>query len=201
VAVGVLIVLGRKLVLILPIAIAVVAALVPSTPLHTKVRTMFDPTSPSVTERVYFWEAGVRMVHDAPWLGLGPGGVKRAYPDYKNPAARRPGTSHLHNNVVQIAAERGLLGLAAWLWVWAAFFWTAGRIYVRLGRRDDDASLVAGSLAGVAGFLVAGFFEYNFGDSEVIGLVWLVMAFPFVVGAVRKEEARRQPLWPEGRVP
>ena len=40
---------------------------------------------------------------------------------------------------------------------------------------------MAGSLAAVAGFLVAGLFEYNFGDSEVIGLLWVVMAFPFVV--------------------
>jgi len=41
--------------------------------------------------------------------------------------------------------------------------------------------LVAGSVAAVAGFLVAGLFEYNFGDSEVIGLTWVVMALPFVV--------------------
>jgi hypothetical protein len=41
---------------------------------------------------------------------------------------------------------------------------------------------VAGSIAAVAGFLVAGLFEYNFGDAEVIDLLWVVMAFPFVVG-------------------
>jgi hypothetical protein len=45
----------------------------------------------------------------------------------------------------------------------------------------DDRALVAGSLAAVGGFLVAGLFEYNFGDSEVIGLLWVVMAFPFVI--------------------
>jgi hypothetical protein len=31
------------------------------------------------------------------------------------------------------------------------------------------------------GFLVAGLFEYSFGDSEVIGLVWVVAAFPFAL--------------------
>jgi len=124
------------------------------------------------------------MVLDAPLLGLGPGGVRRHYPEYKNPAARRPGTGHLHNNLVQIAAERGLLGLAAWLGIWIVFFVRAGRIYARLAAgRVDDRALVAGSLAAVSGFLVAGLFEYNFGDSEVIGLLWVVMAFPFVVGS------------------
>jgi hypothetical protein len=83
---------------------------------------------------------------------------------------------------VQIAAERGVLGLAAWLAIWVAFFVQAGRIYTRLpATHDDDRALVAGSLAAVGGFLVAGLFEYNFGDSEVIGLLWVVMAFPFVV--------------------
>jgi len=48
---------------------------------------------------------------------------------------------------------------------------------------------VAGSVAAVAGFLVAGLFEYNFGDSEVIGLVWVVMAFPFVVESGTPEAA------------
>jgi O-antigen ligase len=108
--------------------------------------------------------------------------VKQRYPEYRNPAARRPATGHLHNNLVQIAAERGVLGLAAWLAIWIAFFVQAGRIYARLpATRDDDRALVAGSLAAVGGFLVAGLFEYNFGDSEVIGLLWVVMAFPFVV--------------------
>ena len=34
--------------------------------------------------------------------------------------------------------------------------------------------VVLGSLAGYTGFLVNGLFEWNFGDSEVIMLVWLL---------------------------
>jgi O-antigen ligase len=179
---GVLVLLSRRWVLLaLAAALVLLAVLVPS-PLRAKLASMFDPVSPSASERLYFWTAGLRMVRDAPLLGLGPGAVKLDYPAYKDPAARRGGTSHLHNNAVQIAAERGLLGLAAWCAIWVAFFARAGRIYAALPpARADDRALVAGSLAAVAGFLVGGFFEYNFGDSEVIGLVWVVAAFPFVV--------------------
>jgi O-antigen ligase len=166
------------------IAILVVAVPVfgvPS-PLRTRALSIVDPADPTARERLYFWQAGWRMVKDAPLLGLGPGGVKRRYPEYRDPAARRPATGHLHNNPVQIAAERGVLGLAAWLAIWIAFFVQAGRVYARLpAARADDRALCAGSLAAVAGFLVAGLFEYNFGDSEVIGLTWVVMAFPFVL--------------------
>jgi len=163
------------------LVVAALAVSVPS-PLRHRALSIVDPADPGARERLYFWEAGWAMVKDAPLLGLGPGGVKRHYPEYRNPAARRPSTGHLHNNVVQIAAERGLLGLAAWLAIWIAFFVQAGRIHARLpAARAGDRALVSGSMAAVAGFLVAGLFEYNFGDSEVIGLTWVVMAFPFVV--------------------
>jgi O-antigen ligase len=59
------------------------------------------------------------MVRDHPLLGVGPDQVKEAYTDYPW-ATRRP---HLHNNVVQIAAERGLPALAAWLWLIVAIAW------------------------------------------------------------------------------
>ena len=163
------------------VAVAGVALAVPS-PLRHRALSIVDPADPTSRERLYFWHAGWRMVKDAPLLGLGPGGVKRHYPEYRDPAARRPSTGHLHNNAVQIAAERGVLGLAAWLSIWVAFFVQAGRILTRLpAARAGDRALCAGSVAAVAGFLVAGLFEYNFGDSEVIGLTWVVMAFPFVV--------------------
>ena len=163
------------------LVVATLAVSVPS-PLRHRALSIVDPGDPTARERLYFWQAGWRMVKDAPLLGLGPGGVKRHYPEYRDPAARRPGTGHLHNNVVQIAAERGALGLAAWLSIWIAFFVKAARIYARLpAARADDRALCTGSLAAVAGFLVAGLFEYNFGDSEVIDLTWVVMAFPFVV--------------------
>ena len=127
--------------------------------------------------------------------------MKIEYPAYKDPAARRGGTSHLHSNFVQIAAERGLAGLAAWCAIWAVYFVKASRIYARLSpARVDDRALVAGSLAAVAGFLVAGLFEYSFGDSEVISLVWVVAAFPFVVAREGSESSSSRdsasPRWP-----
>ena len=179
---AVLVLLSRRWILVAGAAALVALVLLVPFPLRAKMISMFDPASPSASERFYFWKAGVRMLQDAPLLGLGPGAVKIEYPAYKDPAARRGGTSHLHNNFVQIAAERGLVGLAAWCAIWAVFFVKAARIYARLSpARVDDRALVGGSLAAVAGFLVAGLFEYSFGDSEVIALVWVVAAFPFVI--------------------
>ena len=59
--------------------------------------------------------------------------------------------------------------------------------------RADDRALVAGSIAAVAAFLVAGCFEYNFGDSEVIDLLWIVMAFPFACAGEGSRPATAAP--------
>jgi O-antigen ligase len=189
VAFVVLLVLTRRIAPVLPVALAVLVAVATSSGVTPRLLSIVDPGDPTAGERLYFWDAGIRMVKTAPLLGLGPGGVKRYYPDYKHPKATRARTGHLHSNVFQIGAEHGLLGVAAWLWIWLGFFVGASRIYRHLPRaRVDERALVAGSLAAVVGFLVAGLFEYNFGDSEVIDLLWVVMAFPFVVARAAPTE-------------
>jgi len=151
--------------------------------LRHRILTMVDPHEAGIQERRFMWESGAAMWRERPLLGWGPGGVKREYVRYAQPEASKKRTGHVHNTPLQILVERGLLGLAAWLWIWVAFFRRAARIYRALpAERGDDRALVAGSLAAVAGFLVAGLFEYNFGDSEVIDLVLVAMALPFVVG-------------------
>jgi O-antigen ligase len=173
--------LTRRAIVVAPALLLAALALGVSTPLATRMRSMVDPTDPTARERLYMWQAGLRMVRDAPLLGLGPGGVRQHYPEYRDPRTLRSHTGHLHNNLVQIAAERGLLGLLTWSWIWVVFFVRAGGIYRALSSLERrPRALTAGSIAAVAGFLVAGLFEYNFGDAEVLDLVWLIMAFPFV---------------------
>ena len=55
--------------------------------------------------------SGLGMVRDHPILGLGPGLVQPAYAGYRIDRCAGEKIPHLHNNVVQIAAERGIAGL------------------------------------------------------------------------------------------
>jgi O-antigen ligase len=152
---------------------------------------MADPEEPTIKERFFMWRSGVAMWSEHRWLGLGPGGVKREFPNYALPAAVKKRTGHVHNTPLQILVERGVVGLAAWLWIWAAFYRGAIRVFRQLpGDANRGRALVAGSVAAVTGFLVGGLSEYNFGDSEVVMIAWAVMAFPF---AVERELGRRSP--------
>jgi O-antigen ligase len=187
-AAGVTLILGfrqKTLLLALPV-VAVVIFLASPAAVRERIRSLVDPQDVTARERLYMWGSGVQILRDHPWTGVGIAGVLRAYPAYKHPDAVRARRGHLHNNLLQVAAERGVIGLLCWLWIWVAFYRHTWRIFRGLGPDDRPAqSLVIGSLASVTGFQVAGLFEYTFGDSEVIMLVYFLMALPYVVSEPR----------------
>ncbi len=142
--------------------------------------SMADPEEAGVKERVYMWRSGLAMWREHPLLGVGPGGVKRDYHLYALPEAVKKRTGHVHNTPLQILVERGILGLAAWCWIWVAFYARAIGLLRRLpAEARSQRALVVGSMAAITGFLVGGLSEYNFGDSEVVMVAWAIMALPW----------------------
>ncbi len=76
----------------------------------------------SVLERLAHWQAGLDMVRDHPWLGIGFGNYGAAYGAYALINWPDP-LGHAHNYYVNILAETGFIGLAAYLLLWGAIFW------------------------------------------------------------------------------
>jgi O-antigen ligase len=73
----------------------------------------------AVLERMAHWQAALDMWTDHPWLGLGIGNYEIAYPSYALPLWPLP-LGHAHNYYLNIAAETGILGLAAYLVLWGS---------------------------------------------------------------------------------
>lgn len=179
-AVTLLLARRRAVAVALLIVLPVVALGIPA--VHKRLRTIGDAADDTTRDRLAMLAGGLRMIREHPLAGVGPGQVKRLYPVYAPPEALRHHTSHLHNTPLQIAVERGMVGLALWLWIFVAFFVRAVRVLLRISdAAAADRALVVGSLAAVAAFLVGGLFEYNFGDTEVLLVTLAVMALPFVV--------------------
>ena len=131
-------------------------------------------------------------VAPAPGARAGARGVKREYESYALPEAVKKRTGHVHSTPLQILVERGVLGLAAWLWIWAAFI---AKGIGRLRRLPQDAARDRARSWSAAwprswAFSSAGLSEYNFGDSEVVMVAWALMALPWVADAKEPRELR-----------
>src|SRR5262249_38945330 len=86
---------------------------------------------------------------------------------------------HLHNNPLQIAAERGLPALALWLWFLVSLCRDLQRRFVSGSQRF----LAAAALATVAALFTAGVVGDNFGDSEVLMLFLIIVTLPAAADA------------------
>ena len=144
----------------------------------------------SSRDRYYMWQAGLDMVLEKPVFGLGPGMVLLEYPRYRWPEATHPMQPHLHNNLLQVAAERGLPGLAFLLW-WAAVALAAAAREAKRGaaERRGPGWAATGAIAVLAAVFAAGLFEYNLGDSEVLMFSLLLTAVPFALARERAAAA------------
>src|SRR5581483_8777938 len=75
----------------------------------------------SVVEGLVHWQAGWYMFLDHPILGVGAGNYAAAYPDYFLPGWPDP-LGHAHNYYLNTAAEMGVIGLAALLFLLGAAY-------------------------------------------------------------------------------
>jgi O-antigen ligase len=164
----------RRWLIALPVA-AVVCYLVAPGWVQTRARSILSFENDNTAQaRLFMWRTGLAMVQDRPVLGVGPDGVKYEFNNYRPDAYMPPAWyGHLHNDFLQIAAERGLPGLAAFLWLVGAAL--VAQIRLARGSRGSPFSYLAqGAAAATIALAVAGCFEYNFGDSEV-AMLWLAL--------------------------
>jgi O-antigen ligase len=146
---------------------------------RARLHSSFEPRHATNVERTLMWKAGWRMFRERPWTGVGLQDLRAIYPRYREPQAREvPG--HLHSDFVQIAATMGLVGLAAFVLLYGSLFVAAGADLPRaLPERGLAAGIQLGVVAGLVGFLVAGCFEWNFGDEELLDLLYVLVGLAF----------------------
>ncbi|MCE2542733.1 MAG: O-antigen ligase family protein [Acidobacteria bacterium] len=169
-----------RLLAILPILAIILVAVAPAG-IAERFDSIFDRRDPTSRDRIAMARAGLKMVADHPLTGVGPDMVQLVYPRYRGPDAVNEINPHLHNVPLQIAAERGLPALAVWIWFVVA---TIRELVARF-RQPASRALAAAGLAAVVSMLTAGAFEYNFGDSEFLMLLLVLLTLPSAVAAQR----------------
>jgi O-antigen ligase len=146
---------------------------------RSRALSTFDPADETARDRLAMWKAGERMIRDHPLTGVGPGRVGPLYQEYRQPGYVLPKLGHLHDNVVTLAAETGIPSALCYLAFVGTFFAGAVRRLRRPGP-DPLRPVVVGAVAAMAALFAAGFFEYNFGDVEVLIPTLVLSVVPFL---------------------
>jgi hypothetical protein len=169
-----------RLMAVMPVLAALFFVLAPPQ-VTTRFMSMFDSRDPTRVDRVTMLKVGSRMVKAHPLVGVGPTRVGTRYREFLDPNEPDHVNPHLHNVPMQIAAERGLLALAAWVWMIAI-------LAIDMMRRltvPDTRFLAAAALGCMVAMFAAGMAEYNFGDSEFLMLFLVLMTLPYAAEQVR----------------
>ncbi|NHZ73227.1 MAG: hypothetical protein GWP16_02005 [Nitrospirae bacterium] len=145
----------------------------------SRLRSITSLEDASNYDRLCMAYAGVNMIEDAPLFGIGPGMVEYYYPIYRHPTSTRTHVMHLHNTLMQLGAERGLLTVAAYLWLMVAAAILSYRGLKRNGGLSGPRSdLYLGTLLTLIAFNFAGIFEANWRDTEVQRWMLFLLAVP-----------------------
>jgi O-antigen ligase len=113
------------------------------------------------------------MIKDRPLLGWGYGNYKKFRDPYYQRYPQVDTTAHAHNNFLQMWVEGGVFGLSAFLLLFWTILANGWRAY-RLSAKEPFKNLALGGVLSIVGFLLGGLTQYNFGDAEVVIVMWVV---------------------------
>jgi O-antigen ligase len=167
-------IMGSRKILAALAALVVLFMLFAPADFRNRAVSIVDIHDASNASRVQMVETGWRMFLDRPIFGWGDTGLRTFYVTYVRPLTDGEG-GHLHNNLVEALVTLGVPGFCAVVYLFVMMFVVIRRASLGAAPGSFRAALSAGVMAAYAGFHVLGMFEYNFGDHEVMVLLWFLV--------------------------
>jgi O-antigen ligase len=150
----------------------------------------YDQKDQSITWRETVWREGLELLKSKPrhlLVGVGMDSIKGHWREWGLFDEGRLPIGHMHSTPLQIAVERGIPALLAWV----IFVVVYGVMLLRLARSKKiedwiERGIVLGALGGLVGFVASGMVHYNFGDSEVVMIFYFIMGLSLAVARETK---------------
>jgi O-antigen ligase len=143
-----------------------------------------DPNDLSTTWRTTVWREAANVVMSTPHnmlLGVGMDSIKTHWPEWHMFDNGYLPMGHMHSDYVQFAFERGipaLIGWIVWMVMYLCLLWRGLR---DPARRWSERGLLLGAFGGTIGFMTGGMVHYNWGDSEVVQIFFVIMGLSLAV--------------------
>lgn len=151
------------------VLVAIALALLASSALRTRAAGVLDIHSSSNMFRIFAWRGTIALFLAHPWVGVGPGAFKYAFPQY----ALAGYVEAAHQNYLQAFAEMGVLGGIVFLWLFGAVLFTGARA-LRRAKTLGGAALAIGGISSVVALMIHSFLDYDWYLGAIQFSFWLV---------------------------
>ncbi len=174
---------GRRIkvaALLLLVLLGGVSVYVISTARQTGTISFSDDSS---ARRLAYMRAGLRLIPQHLWLGVGQDAHKLHWREWGFPGAY---VTHTHSTPIQLALDRGVPALGCYIWLLARMFYLAWRGYRQRSRQPFSPTsawltgLPIGTFGALLGFSFSSLANYNVGDSEVLLLLLLLVGLALI---------------------
>ena len=141
---------------------------------RNRLASIYDPYHVTNIERMNIWRTGFKILADHPLFGVGDIDLLKLYAQYKDKYLKE-NFGHMHNNFIHLLVILGVFGFVITMFMLFKIFQLHLKIYKTVKDIPFVSSYALGATAVFIGFLFSGLGEWNFGDQEIITMVWFTL--------------------------
>ena len=141
---------------------------------RNRLTSIYDPYHETNIERLNIWRTGIKIFNEHPIFGVGDIDLGKLYSQFKDKYLKE-NFGHMHNNFIHFLVILGVIGFSAVMFLLCKIL----LLHIKIYRAVKDVPLVSsfslGAVASFIGFIFSGIGEWNFGDHEIITMVWFIL--------------------------
>ena len=170
---------------------AISAKIITTNVVQGRLKSILDIHSPNNFVRFALWRAGWEIFKHYPVLGVGDIDLAFLYKKYKRYFDKEI-HGHLHNNYITFLVILGLFGFIVVMFLLVKIFNANNKIYFKLKEIPFASSFALGTIGVFISFLVSGLFEWNFGDHEIMTMLWFILGLNFGISKLTLEQSNKK---------
>ena len=158
---------------------------------HTRGPQWLGSNDPGTHFRTMMWEDGLRLVREHPLFGVGMETIRNHWQAWNIRAFTFfHDESHFHNDYIQLAVERGLPSMIAWLWFVVAYIIFLFRLVRRWRERSRfGAGAAAGILASFVAYQATALVHYDLGIESVAMILYFYFGLAIALDRMLQDPA------------
>lgn len=142
---------------------------------------LIDTHDGSTVWRLEIWKEGLQLVKRDPILGIGKGSERKRWKEWGLFRNGELPPGHFHSTPLQVAVWWGLPALALYLGVMVQAFRMLVGFLARPQQDWRQRAVVLGVFGALVGFNASSIVHFNFGDGEVVMVLWLALGLAMAV--------------------